>query len=379
MSKLNVLVFAEWYPTKSDPVAGVFIQEQARAAAKYNNIAVVTTECGDPSQGSWFNIDESEQKGLRTVRVSYRESIIPKTTYLLKLLSYHRAYRYLTTSGFRPDIVHAHVFRAGVPAVLVGKMYNMLIIVTEHSTRFPMKNIHGFLRLKAKFAMRRADVILPVSEYLRKSITNFGVKNDFRVVPNVVDTELFRPGSRHRSDDKKRLLLVALLSPKKGVPYLLEALSQLSEVRSDFVLDVVGDGPSREEYEKLSTDLGIDRLVNFHGLKSKQEVAEFMGEADLFVLPSVFETFGVVLIEALSSGLPVVATDIGGPDEIVNEEVGELVPPRDSDSLASAIERVLNNLDEYRSQKIRQYAKRKYGMEAVGKQLDSIYSDLVNS
>jgi glycosyltransferase involved in cell wall biosynthesis len=221
-------------------------------------------------------------------------------------------------------------------------------------------------------------MILPVSESLRKSIWSYGIKNRFQIVPNVVDTNLFHPdGRREKYLTNKRILLVALLNPKKGIPYLFRALQILKKKRNDFFLDIVGDGPSRKEYEMLAVELGISDKVYFHGLKSKQEIAQFMRKSHFFVLPSLLETFGVVLIEALASGLPVITSNIGGPNEIINKEVGLLIPPKDEHALVNAIDNMLEHHKNYSPEKISQYAKDKFSCETVGKKLDDIYKNLL--
>jgi glycosyltransferase involved in cell wall biosynthesis len=174
-------------------------------------------------------------------------------------------------------------------------------------------------------------------------------------------------------NSKKRLLLVALLVPIKGVPYLLEALAILREKCDDFVLDIVGDGPNRSEYEELTRKLGLQDVVRFHGLKSKQEVADFMRQADIFVLPSEWENLPCVIIEAMASGLPVVATNVGGIPEMVSDEVGILVQPGDARDLAEALGHILEHLDQYQSGKIAGQAKQRFSYTAVSQMLVNLY------
>jgi len=377
--KLKVLHIPAWYPSKKNPVAGVFVREHVKATALYNDVVVLYSEGISTGIRGLYEIADNIEDGIRTLRLRYRKSPIPKTSYFIYLWAMFRAFRELAREGFRPDVIHAHVYSAGVPAVLIGKRYGLPVIVTEHFTGFPRGLVRGLEKLKAKFAFERADLVCPVSESLRRSIESYGIRARFQVVPNVVDTSLFHPAEDKghvREDNKKRLLLVALLDPKKGVPYLLEALARLKEKRDDFVLDIVGDGPNRAEYEELSRKLGLQDIVRFHGLKSKQEVAEFMRRCDIFVLPSLFETFGVVLIEALACGKPVIATDIGGPNEIVTPQVGKLVPPGNSEALAEAIDYMLDHYQNYDSNEVANYARARYSPEAIGELLGQFYKTL---
>ena len=119
--------------------------------------------------------------------------------------------------------------------------------------------------------------------------------------------------------------------------------------------------------------------MRFHGAKPKEEVAEFMKRCDFFVQPSLWETFGVVYIEAMACGKPVIACDIPGPDEFINGDVGVLVPPKDVDALAKAIEFMLDHSGDYSSEYIANYVRERFGYEVVGKRLDEVYHEVVGA
>ena len=250
------------------------------------------------------------------------------------------------------------------------------MIITEHSTAFPRRILGKFGILTARFAMNKARIILPVSQNLKESIESYGIRNRFQIVPNVVNTEIFYPSLNKNKSDKKRILLVALLSPVKGIPYLLQALAQLKEKREDFVLNIVGDGPNRQEYEELSEKLALAGIVNFHGLKGKQEVAEYMRQCDFFVQPSLFETFGVTYIESMACGKPIVATQLPVLQEKISKKRGILVPPKDSNALAEAIYYMLDDYQNYSSVHITKYVEDNFSYAVVGKELDGIYRKL---
>jgi len=380
VKQLKVLFIAGWYPSKKNPVAGVFVKEHAKAVSLYNDVVVLCSEGIDRSVRGLYEIQDNVEDGLRTLRLRYRKSPIPKTSYFIYLWGMFAAFRKLSREGWRPDVIHAHVYSAGVPAVLLGKHYGLPVVITEHFSGFPRGLVRGFEKLKAKFAFEKASLVCPVSKDLQKHIENCGIRAYFHVVPNVVDMSLFSPGCDpdERRGDRKRILLVALLDPKKGVPYLLEALARLREKRDDFVLDIVGDGPNRAEYEQLSHRLGLEDVVYFHGLKTKQEVADFMRRCDFFVLPSEWENLPCVLIEAMASGLPIIATRVGGIPEMINDNVGLLVPPRNANALTEAIDCMLDHYQDYSPAMIVRYANERFSYETVGKRLDEIYRGLVS-
>ncbi len=167
-----------------------------------------------------------------------------------------------------------------------------------------------------------------------------------------------------------------MLIPRKGISYLFEALASLKKKRQDFVLNIVGEGPSRKEYEELSDKLALTGFVKFYGTKAKTELAEIMRSCDFFVLPSLSENLPCVLIEAAASGLPLIATDVGGVSEIINESNGILIPSKDIKSLETNINYMLDHYQNYSSKTLYEYAKTNYGFEAVGKNLNQIYKHL---
>jgi len=134
----------------------------------------------------------------------------------------------------------------------------------------------------------------------------------------------------------------------------------------------------RREYERLrqmAADLGLGARVEFAGKKLGAELVRYMQDSALLVLPSRRESLGTVLVEALACGTPVVATRCGGPEDIVNDQVGVLVPPEDPEALARGIEHLLERRASYDPNRLRAYALENFGVEAVARQLASLYRE----
>jgi glycosyltransferase involved in cell wall biosynthesis len=191
----------------------------------------------------------------------------------------------------------------------------------------------------------------------------------------VVDTSLFYPPEKNQKiHDDKKILFVGSLKPVKGLPHLFHALSKLGRERIDWHLDIVGEGPAREEYEQMVARLGLDHKIKFHGLRTKREVAGFMRQADFFVLPSLWENLPCVIIEAMASGLPIVSTEVGGIPELINAETGILVPPGNVTRLSEALGLMTESLHQYDRFSIAQKAQQ-YSMQVIGKLINSIYEN----
>jgi glycosyltransferase involved in cell wall biosynthesis len=322
--------------------------------------------------------DLSLSEGIETYHVFHRHLAVRGTSYGLYLTSAISAYRRLSDAGFRPDLIHAHVYGAGVPAAVIGTRSATPVVLTEHFSGFALRSLSRIEARKARYAYSRVARALPVSQYLREAILAYGIDVPFEVVPNVVDASLFFPGTASRGDGGvKKLIFVGNPSEEKGFPTLLQALNCLNERRRDWRLDVMGEGPERAEGERSTAALGLGEQVTFRGARPKSEIAELMRAADLFVLPSRLETFGAAIAEALASGLPVVSTAAGGIPELVNERNGRLVARDDPVALAHALVDALENIAAFDRRAIAEAAAQRYGLEVVGEQLTRIYESVV--
>jgi glycosyltransferase involved in cell wall biosynthesis len=382
VKRLKVLFVTNWYPTQKEPAKAVWVREQAKAVRLFDDVVVLHCAGSDITLNRLWRIenetDENLREGIPTWRVWYRPSPIPQASYLAYLWSVLRSCRYVVRQGFRPDLVHVHIYDAGAPAVAFGKLNRIPVAVSEHFSSFPRRTLSRLDLCKAWLAFRWADVVIPASHRLQKAIEQYGFHTRFEVIPNVADTTLFfpAPGPRNGNAQDKRILFVGQLEPVRGLPFLLRALSQLRRKREDWRLDIVGDGDWRTTYERMAEELKLGDAVAFHGLKTRHEVAELMRQADLLVVPSLAETFCVPAAEALASGIPVLSTRCGGPEEFLVDNAGELVSAGDADALFKGLDCMLDNLNRYSRQWICQYAREHFSPQCVGAKLHAVYQSL---
>jgi L-malate glycosyltransferase len=369
-------VFVNYYPSAENPYQGAFVREYARAAALHADVVVLCNDGGTRDHPAGHALADGVQDGVRTIRLSYRRppGALPHLHYRLGIRD---ALRRLAADGFRPDLVHGHYYVAGGMAVRLARRRGVPVVVSEHSSTFPAGRVTGHHRWRAKRTLERASLVCPVSSHLEEHIRAAGIRASFRVVPNTVDTDVFRPpeaGTR-RAGDPVRLAFVAVIRRGKGLHELLDALAGIQA--EPWALEVVGDGPARADAEALAASLGLGGQVRFRGALPKPEVAALLRRSDLFVLPSHAETQGVVLIEAMACGLPVLATRVGGIPEVVDDRSGMLVPPRDRAALGSALRSMLGDLDRFDRSAIAQRTHERFGYPTVGRTLNEIYRDLI--
>ena len=246
------------------------------------------------------------------------------------------------------DIIHGHyLFPAGAAAVEVGKKHNIKTYVTAHgSDMFELYKSQPWIRSTIRNVLKGADGVFAVSNALKHEIVATGVvgiADKIRLSWNSVDIDKFSPKQNttfkdeNKLTDKPIVMFVGNLIKRKNVDSLLEAKKIAN---SDYYLVVVGDGPLYKNLTKKVKEENI-RDVIFAG--SRSDVENIIPSCDVLVLPSFSESFGLVLIEALACGKPVIGSDVGGITEIINDDVGLFVNPNKVSSIAKAIDTMVND------------------------------------
>ena len=354
------------------------MRDQALAAARTNRVVVLYNEGPAWSVRRLFELREGEEEGLRTLRVRHRASALPRAGSVLAVGGLEAGLDRLRRDGFRPDVIHAHTLAAAAAALALGRAHRIPVVVSEHWSAFALRTLSTWEARLARLVFERVDLVCPVSERLREAVAAYAPRARLRVVGNPVDTALFASVRRRPPSPSgpARLLAVGLLGEKKGMGRLLDALAWRNGARP-VVLDLVGEGPAAAELGRQARELGVGDTVRFRGLMAREDIARLMGEVDLFVLPSLIETFGVALVEALAAGLPVVATDVGVAREVVDKRSGVVVPPDDVGALAQAIEQALARLPEYDPSGAAAVVRERFSPEAVGRQWDEVYRSVL--
>ncbi len=359
------------------PIAGVFVRDQALAAARAQRVVVLFNEGASADVRRLFAVRDGYEDGLRTLRLRHRPVALPRASTALAVLGLEAALDRLRRDGFTPDVIHAHTLGAAAAALVLGRTHDVPVVVSEHWTAFILGTLSAWERRLARLVFERADLVCPVSERLREALAGYAPRARFRVVGNPVDTTLFTPsddGAPPREGPARLIGVGLLVGEKKGVARLLDALERhRSAGGRPVVLDWVGDGPAAAALARQARALGLGDAVRFRGAMPRADVARLMSEADLFVLPSLVETFGVALVEALATGLPVVATDVGVAGEVVDEQSGVIVPADDVGALATGIEHALTRLNEYDTAGAAAAVRSRFSPETVGEEWEEVY------
>jgi glycosyltransferase involved in cell wall biosynthesis len=369
--RARVLLVPSWYPSAHDPIAGVFVREQARATMAHADVAVLHVAPGRAA--SWQHTDED---GIPTYRVTYRRP--PRGDFLAYCQATWRALRRVQAT-WRPDVLHAHVtLPAGFATAVYATLRRRPLVLSEHAGPFvALLRTRRAGRPLARWTVGRAARIATVSNALRQQMEGaLGIAlaaPRWRRIPVPVDTALFHP---RPVPPAAPLLYVGALLRAKGVYDLLSATALLRQQGLAPQLTLVGDGPEQAALAAYAAARGLAD-ARFEGWLARPALAERMATCACLVLPSHGETFGSVLVEALACGRPVVATRCGGPEEIVRPGLGVLVPPRAPAALAAALAPFVTGAVAVDPQALRAHAEAQYSLAAVGAQLAALYAEVL--
>lgn len=385
INKLNILFLASWYPNKLDTQNGNFIQQHARAVSKVCNVFVL--HAVSRIQEKDFLIENNFNENVLEVVVYYkrRKSFVfnlAKKKNIQKQ-AYQRGYKEIVKQVEQIDLVHLNViFTAGLFALYLKRKYKIPFVITEHWTGFlktnPLK-INYLEEYYIKKIARNASYICPVSDDLKNAIVDFGIKGKFKVIPNVVNTQLFFLKAKNATSRIKILHVSSLKNEHKNIFGILNVLKHTSENRDDFMLTIIGDGdinPILNYIKKINLD------KEFVQVKDKQPlaiIAKEMQDHDFFLLFSNYENLPCVIAESLVCGLPVLSSNVGGISEMINDKNGVLVEPLNEEQLRVKLDYMLNSFHLFNRKIIATEAAEKYNYEAVSQQFLNIYKKVLKN
>jgi len=391
--KLKVLVLPSWYV----PNGGYFFKEQSMGlAAKGINISILAINEYSlrminklPRPNSLFKARETKEDGLLTFRSDYFR--IPKDELINLWIR-----RYITEKLFRlyvdkygtPDLIHAHsVIWGGYIASILKEKYRIPYVITEHRGRFVTNRYVDPNQLKEvytpyiKKGLRNADRIITVSDSLSPKLISYDETITKRLVsiPNMVDTDFFVPASEGKPRNCRfRFFCLGGLVYLKGFDLVIKAFKIVSCKYSNCELFIGGEGPEKTNLQQLVKELNLQDKVVFLGQLTRTEVREQIQNCHVFILPTRYEAFGVVYIEALSCGTPIIGTKAGGPESIINGSNGLLIDPDDVDQLAEAMLNIIDNYDKYDFDQIRKDAVNKFSINVVVEAIIKEFKKVLN-
>ena len=242
------------------------------------------------------------------------------------------------------DVFHAHTFACVVPPMVTRARHRRPLVVTLHTSHFLMRANSMFWRPVFRRLIATADYLLATSEEIREVALSLYPHPRSEVMTNAVDTDRFRPGNGGAIEGRRRIIVPRRLFPKNGVEFFVRSLPLIAR-QIEVEAKVVGDGPERDRLTRLAVELGVQDRIEFLGARSNDEMPELLRGAELAVVPSLMEATSIAALEAMSSGVPVAASNVGGLPEIIDERVGSLFAPADPGAIADSVVSLLQRAD----------------------------------
>lgn len=345
---MRVLLLSLWGPRKG----GIVTRVQNLVSNSQNEFKVLT--CRKRGAPQEWNVSRVPCTGMPVIRAG-----------LYVLLGF------LRTLPMKLDTIHAHyAVPQGVLGVLIKKSRRKPLVTTLHGSDIMVLGRRRVARPLVKWVIKNSDRVVVVSEALKRQALELGAREERT---KVVYAGVSKVKERRKESDENKILFIGALVRQKGVDLLLRAFSMLGIADAELV--IVGDGKEKEGLEKLALDLGL-KGVEF--LPPVEDIGEVMSDASVLVLPSREEGFGLVLLEAMARGIPVVASRTGGITEIVaHEENGLLFKGEDYRALSKEILKLIK--DEELRDRLTKKAKKdagRFSWEKMAREVDEIYAEI---
>lgn len=361
---------------------GSFFEEQARGLMKKGHKVSIFFPEYMPYSAKETSITKIyNDHGINTFHFRYK-ALIPRNKNINYFNFQKKAYNFIKRHlliNNKPDIIHAHtVFYGGLVAKYISNKIETPYVITEHFTRFMTGEINSRYDIKkATSIYQNAKLNIIVSNGFKKLLLSYlKIKeNNFIVIPNMVNDIFFTDKTGYNTNRSSPIFFtMSFLSERKNHKLIFDSFSLFLKKVPNAKLRIGGDGTIANDLKDYCKQINISKNVIFLGELTREQVKNEINEMDIFLLASKFETFGVVLIEALANGKPVVSTDCVGPRDIITDFNGKLSKSFEKEDFLAAIEKVYYNYNKYNRQQIAKDCYQRFSEETIINQLVKQYT-----
>ncbi len=373
----NYILEVSWgCPSEKYPLNGIFQFDQAKALHDTGEkIVFLALDMRSFRRSRKWGYNRFDKAEIPVIEYNFPWGpFSPALKYKAQDFSFNRAIARIEKEFGTPKCIHVHCCQQAISVTDYCAERHVPYIITEHIT--PL-NEGDQIEARKEKALKGAKTVIAVSNALGRDIKKtYGA--DSVVVPNIVDLSEFKyskPDSNRK--DNFEFLAAASANHGKGFDILIKAYAKfVNVVTISSHLTIMGDGSELSVIKELASELGVADNITFTGSYVRKNFAERLASSDCFVLPSRSETFGIVYIEALATGTPVIATKCGGPEDFVNDSNGMLVPVDDVDALADAMKQMVDSLENKTKftdmEQVVNFCKEKFSPVAVAKEIQAI-------
>lgn len=378
---MKIYLISRGFPTLNDPQWGIFEKDQAKALIACGHEVIMLSldvrlrfrrrkygiTIYEDGNLRCYNLYVGPLVGIREISLWLYDKICSRL--LLGL------YRKVSKIEGMPDIIYAHYLKNIRHAFAIKQAYHIPLIGIEHWSEVGKDRLTGKVLKMGNIAYPRIDKLIVVSSAQQKNISRF-FNVESQIVNNIVGDE-FVYGQLCAHRDTFRLVSAGSLIPRKCFDLIIKGLT-LVKTSVNYQLDIVGDGPLHKSLQLLINQCHLEDKVRLLGRKNRQEIVDILHKSDVYILASSSETFGVAAVEALACGIPVIATDCGGPRDFITQQNGLLIPTNDIIAMKEAIEYMIEHQDKYNRESIANDCHNRFSASAIAKQLSDIFEQVKN-
>tara|TARA_A100001011_G_scaffold163378_1_gene171959 strand:- start:408 stop:1583 length:1176 start_codon:yes stop_codon:yes gene_type:complete len=377
-----ILISGSEVVTNLAPTGGIFQLNQAKILSTiYKKVGLLSSGfLAFPNEFRNSKHKKEEFQKRLTIFRDYKKLYVPKKLFPVKLLSklyikiaLNQFEWYISNHG-KPDIIHAHnIIYSGLVAQKIKEKYNIPYVITEHSSIYMRGHHKKYLSLINKevvFNFNLFAVSDKSSEVLKKTFDLSYVD----VINNVLSSTFLEPSKFKKNKETFKFINIGNLTNNKNQKLIINSFLKAFKPSDKVMLILVGKGPKKKKLDELVQRSGRTHQFEFYNYLKQDEIKGLLLSCDCFVLSSNFETFGVVIIEAMACGLPVISTKCFGPEDILNQnQWGVLVDKNNIEQMVKALRDSKSEKQQVREQ-ISYYARDKYGHDSFIKKIASVYN-----
>lgn len=369
-SKAKVLFVTNLYPSDEEPNRGVYIRNQAVALEKSGyEICILQMDYRSIRRKRKLGINWRKQDDIWVCHFSVPISPLTAVQYAIAGRLTEIGIKHIEEKFGKFDLIHGHFLEGAYGLIDIKRKRNIPIIFTEHGSNLLDKNRSNIEKQRMARLYAAVDEMIVVGHRQFLCAEDFSI-NSLSVIPNVIP-DYFKFDTTEKNTDIFSFIAVGNLIEPKCFGLLIDTFDMLYKENKNVSLTIVGKGPLESELKKKVNERGLSECISFTGVVPNRKLADLYNKADCFVLPSRFETFGVVYAEALCTGTPIISTKNGGIDDIYEDGCGYLVEVDNEDELEDAMKRIMCDTFDHRA--IAERYQSKFGESNFVQQIEKVY------
>lgn len=382
MNKLKILVIPSWYPNEKDKLWGNYFIKQSEALNEYADVSMLYINrigLKELKKYKKEKLTDGYDKNLykfnfyKKTIINYKAVSIDYSFKRYEKAAYKAYKKYIEIIG-KPDIILVEsTLPAGLAAKYIKEKENIPYVVHEHSLDVLNNPIY---KKYVNEILKNADDYMAVNNDIANSIKK--VRKDCHIVPNFIDCNKFDV-ERIKTNKDFNLISICNFYKVKALEVLLKALNIVVNEKNnkDVKLKIVGTGDYKDYYQSVCNSLNLNENVEFVGYVENAKIPNILANSDVLCISSTVETFCIPIVEAFSSGIPVITTDCTGPLEIVDKTNSIVVPKNNIEEYSDAILKMKKEYKKYNSKEIKKYAFDRYDKSVICKKIINIFENII--